>query len=61
MNNEIDKNLYEVPYPYKIHDALNFIKSSYGDFNLDKAITFGLEFKNTPLFFLLYIYEPITV
>ena len=28
MNYEIAKNLYEVPYPYRIDDALNFIKSS---------------------------------
>ena len=29
MNYEISKYLYEVPYPYKIDDALNFIKSSW--------------------------------
>jgi len=33
---EIAKYLYEVPYPYKIDDALNFIKSSYNDFKLLK-------------------------
>ena len=43
---EIAKYLYEVPYPYKIDDALNFIKSSYEDFKLRKAITFAMEYKN---------------
>ena len=47
MNYEISKYLYEVPYPYKIDDALNFIKSSYEYFKLHKAITFGIEYKNT--------------
>ena len=40
------KYLYEVPYPYKIDDALNFIKSSYNDFRLHKAITFAIDYKN---------------
>ncbi len=47
MDYEIAKYLYEVPYPYKIYDALNFIKSSYDNFKLRKAITFGVEYKNT--------------
>ena len=46
MDYEIAKYLYDVPNPYKIHDALNFIKSSYDDFRLHKAITFGIEYKN---------------
>ena len=46
MDYEIAKFLYEVPYPYRIDDALNFIKSSYNDFKLCKAITFGIEYKN---------------
>jgi RimJ/RimL family protein N-acetyltransferase len=46
MDYEIAKYLYEVPYPYKIDDALNFIKSSYDNFKLRKAITFGVEYKN---------------
>jgi [ribosomal protein S5]-alanine N-acetyltransferase len=40
MDYEIAKYLYEVQYPYKIDDALNFIKSSYEYFKLRKAITF---------------------
>jgi hypothetical protein len=47
MSYDIAKYLYEVPYPYKIDDALNFIKSSYEYFKLHKAITFGIEYKNT--------------
>jgi [ribosomal protein S5]-alanine N-acetyltransferase len=47
MDYEIAKYLYEVPYPYKIDDALKFIKSSYEYFKLPKAITFGIEYKNT--------------
>ena len=46
MNYNISKYLYQVPYPYKIDDALNFIKSSYEYFKLHKAITFGIEYKN---------------
>ena len=46
MSHEIAKYLYEVPYPYKIDDALYFIKSSYDDFRLRKAITFAIDYKN---------------
>jgi ribosomal-protein-serine acetyltransferase len=46
MSYDIAKYLYEVPYPYKIDDALNFIKSSYNNFRLHKAITFAIEYKN---------------
>ena len=45
MSHEIAKYLYEVPYPYKIDDALYFIKSSYDDFRLRKAITFAIDYK----------------
>jgi RimJ/RimL family protein N-acetyltransferase len=46
MSYDIAKYLYEVPYPYKIDDALNFIKSSYNSFRLHKSITFAIEYKN---------------
>src|SRR4030095_6726580 len=46
MGYDIAKYLYEVPYPYKIDDALNFIKSSYNSFRLHKSITFAIEYKN---------------
>ena len=45
MSHEIAKNLYEVPYPYRIDDVLYFIKSSYDDFRLRKAITFAIDYK----------------
>jgi [ribosomal protein S5]-alanine N-acetyltransferase len=47
MDYEIAKYLYEVPYPYRIDDALKFIKYSFDNFKLRKAITFGIEYKNT--------------
>ena len=47
MDYEIVKYLYEVPYPYKIYDALKFIESSFDNFKLCKAITFGIEYNNT--------------
>ncbi|HZL23719.1 MAG TPA: GNAT family N-acetyltransferase [Nitrososphaeraceae archaeon] len=46
MDYEIAKYLYQVPYPYKIDNALNFIKSSYDDFKSRKAIIFAIEYKN---------------
>src|SRR5215213_8810253 len=46
MDYEIAKYLYEVPYPYRIDDALNFIKSSYDNFKSHKVITFVIEYKN---------------
>jgi [ribosomal protein S5]-alanine N-acetyltransferase len=45
MNYNISKYLYEVPNPYKIEDALNFIKSSDSDFNSLRAIHFAIEYK----------------
>jgi RimJ/RimL family protein N-acetyltransferase len=46
MGYNISKYLYEVTYPYKIDDALNFIKSSYNNFRLHKSITFAIDYKN---------------
>ena len=46
MSYDIAKYLYDVPYPYKIDDAFKFIKSSYDNFRLHKAITFVIEYKN---------------
>ena len=43
MDYEIAKNHYQVPNPYRIEDALNFIKTSYEDFKLHKAITFAID------------------
>ena len=52
MDYEIAKYLYQVPYPYRIEDALNFIKSSYDDFKLHKAITFAIDYKYKSLLLL---------
>ena len=52
MDYEIAKNLYQVPNPYRIEDALNFIKSSYDDFKLHKAITFAIDYKNQSILLL---------
>ena len=46
MSYEISKYLYEVPYPYKIDDALKFIKSSCDDFKSHKTIIFAIDYKN---------------
>jgi [ribosomal protein S5]-alanine N-acetyltransferase len=46
MDDKIAKYLYQVPYPYRLEDALNFIKSSYEDFKFCKAITFAIDYKN---------------
>jgi hypothetical protein len=46
MNYDISKYFYKVPYPYKIEDALKFIKSCCDDFRLHKGITFAIDFKN---------------
>ena len=53
MDYEIAKNLYQVPNPYRIEDALNFIKSSYDDFKLHKAITFAIDYKNKSILLLV--------
>jgi [ribosomal protein S5]-alanine N-acetyltransferase len=45
MSYNISKCLYEVPNPYTIEDALNFIKSSESDFNLLRAVHFATEYK----------------
>lgn len=45
MNYRIAKNLYDVPYPYTIKNAVDFIRSSHSDFNSFKAIHFAIEYK----------------
>ena len=52
MDYEIAKNLDQVPNPYRIEDALNFIKSSYDDFKLHKEITFAIDYKNKSILLL---------
>jgi ribosomal-protein-alanine N-acetyltransferase len=45
MNYKIAKNLYDVPYPYTMKNAVDFIRSSHSDFNSFKAMYFAVEYK----------------
>jgi [ribosomal protein S5]-alanine N-acetyltransferase len=45
MNYNISKYLYEVPYPYSIQDALNFIKKAHNDFESLSALHFAIGYK----------------
>jgi ribosomal-protein-alanine N-acetyltransferase len=45
MSYNVSKYLYEVPNPYTIEDAINFIKSSHSDFYSLTAIHFAIEYK----------------
>ena len=45
MSYNISKYLWEVPNPYSVEDALNFIKSAHNDFNSLKALHFAIEYK----------------
>jgi RimJ/RimL family protein N-acetyltransferase len=46
MNYNISKYLYEVPDPYSIQDALNFIKTAHNDFESLSALHFAIEYKS---------------
>jgi len=46
MNYNISKYLYEVPDPYSVEDALNFIKSADSDFKSRRALHFAIEYKD---------------
>ena len=45
MNYNVSKHLWEVPNPYSIEDALDFIKGANSDFNSLKALHFAIEYK----------------
>jgi|SRR5689334_5691101 len=45
MNYNISKYLYEIPNPYSIQDALNFINTSHNDFESLSALHFAIEYK----------------
>ena len=45
MNYNISRYLYEVPDPYSVEDALNFIKSADNDFKSRRALHFAIEYK----------------
>jgi len=40
MSYNISKSLWQVPYPYTIEDAVNFITSSHRDFESQKSCNF---------------------
>ena len=45
MNYNISRYLYEVPEPYLVQDALNFIKTARNDFESFSALHFAIEYK----------------
>ena len=46
MNYSISKYLYEVPDPYSVEDALNFINTAHNNFESLRALHFAIEYKN---------------
>ncbi|MGB8135057.1 MAG: GNAT family N-acetyltransferase [Nitrososphaeraceae archaeon] len=48
MNYNVSKHLWEIPNPYSIDDALEFIKCANSDFNTLKALHFAIESKIMP-------------
>jgi [ribosomal protein S5]-alanine N-acetyltransferase len=48
MNYNISKYLYEVPEPYLVQDALNFIRKAHNDFESLRALHFAIEYKGMP-------------
>jgi [ribosomal protein S5]-alanine N-acetyltransferase len=46
MNYNISKYLYEVPHPYSIQHALNFIEKAHNDFESLSALHFAIEYKS---------------
>jgi [ribosomal protein S5]-alanine N-acetyltransferase len=48
MNYNVSKHLWEIPNPYSIDDALEFIKRANRDFNTLKALHFAIESKIMP-------------
>jgi RimJ/RimL family protein N-acetyltransferase len=47
MNHNISKYLYDVPNPYLVQDALNFIKTAHSDFVSKRGIYFAIEYKGS--------------
>jgi [ribosomal protein S5]-alanine N-acetyltransferase len=45
MNYNISKYLYNVPDPYSVQDALNFIKSSHSNFKSLTGLHFAIEYR----------------
>jgi [ribosomal protein S5]-alanine N-acetyltransferase len=55
MSYDIAKNLYDVPYPYTLKNALDYIESSHRDFILFSALHFAVDYSkslaNDPMIF----------
>ena len=45
LNYNISKYLYDVPDPYSIQDAMNFIQKAHDDFESLSALHFAIEYK----------------
>jgi RimJ/RimL family protein N-acetyltransferase len=45
MTYNVSKSLWEVPYPYTLDNALNFIDSSHKEFRSLKAVNFAIRYK----------------
>ncbi|HEY6949366.1 MAG TPA: GNAT family N-acetyltransferase [Nitrososphaeraceae archaeon] len=48
MSYNISKSLWQIPYPYTVENASNFINSSHIDFESQIAVNFAIEYKNNP-------------
>lgn len=48
MTYNISKSLWEVPYPYTLDNALNFIDSSHKEFRSFKTVNFAILYKKNP-------------
>jgi [ribosomal protein S5]-alanine N-acetyltransferase len=46
MTYNISKSLWQVPFPYTVENAQNFINSSQRDFKSLKAVNFAIQYKN---------------
>jgi hypothetical protein len=45
MTYNVSKSLWEVPYPYTLDNALNFIDSSHKEFRSLKTVNFAILYK----------------
>ncbi|MGI0031810.1 MAG: GNAT family N-acetyltransferase [Nitrososphaeraceae archaeon] len=48
MTYNVSRSLWEVPYPYTVENALNFINSSHRDFKSLKGVNFAIQYKYNP-------------
>jgi [ribosomal protein S5]-alanine N-acetyltransferase len=46
ITNNISISLWQVPYPYTVENAVNFINSCHRDIESQKAVNFALQYKN---------------